>query len=462
MVFIPKHIAVLGGGITGLCAAYKLTQLGHSVRIFEKDSSLGGSIKTELSEGYLIEKGPNSLQESEELSNLISELGLQSERIEASTTAKNRYLVKEGRLIAVPMGIGSFIKTPLLSWHAKLSVFKELFHKKKSRKNDLSLADFVRDHFGDEILAQAVQPMVSGVYAGDPEALSMRNAFPRLLEYEENNGSLILGLIGASKRKKKTAKSGPPKLISFKKGLATLPEALASQLKKESILLETTVTGISRENTWSVTYTYLGSEHTESFDSIISTLPAFPLSQLAFDKLSTHPLSVLSNVSHPAVTSLFLGFKRSAIQHPLDGFGALIPSREKMNSLGILFSSSLFEGRSPKDCACLTVMLGGSLNSSLALENESVLLNKVMADLKQLLGITEDPLFIRKTLWPKAIAQYNLGYETMQKTFQAVEEAFPGFYVGGQLRDGISVPDCIRAGFKLALKTDSELAFKNK
>ncbi len=452
MALTPKRIAILGAGITGLCAAYRLSKEGHTVRIFEKENAIGGSIKTELVDGWLIEKGPNSLQESEELRQLILDLDLQSERIEASQTAKNRYLVKDSKLIAVPMGPGSFLKTPLFSWKAKFSILKELFYKKQTRLKDVSLADFVRSHFGSEILDQAVQPMISGIYAGNPEVLSVRNAFPKLLEFEVNTGSLIRGLIQASKQKKKTGTKGAPKLISFKSGLHTLPKKLASHLAEGSLELGATVLGINNTPNWSVSYLKDDVEKTEYFDSVISALPAQPLSVLKIGSSHETALHVLSTIEHPAVTSLFLGFKRSAISHPLDGFGALIPSKEKKSSLGILFSSSLFDHRAPKDCIALTVMIGGTLNSGFALQNKELVLQKVMQDLKELLGASEDPIFSRHTVWPKAIAQYNLGYEAIHKAIKGTEEAFPGLYIGGQLKDGISVPDCIQAGLNLALK----------
>jgi len=450
-----KKIAILGGGITGLSAAYRLSQEGHVVRVFEKESSIGGSIKTEIAQGWLIEKGPNSLQETPELKALIEELGLNSERIEASTTAKKRFLVKRSKLEAVPMGPGSFFKTSLFSASAKFRIFKELLFKKKNRTGDVSLATFVRDHFGSEILDQAVQPLISGIYAGDPELLSVTHAFPKLLEFEKETGSLIRGMIRSGK--KKEGKKTVAKLISFKSGLYTLPHTLAAKLPSGSIEVEASVIRISRDTSWSLTYTQAGLEKTENFDFIISALPASALSALNFTALDKKPLAVLSTIKHPAVSSLFLGFNRSAIKHPLDGFGALIPSKEKKNALGILFSSSLFEGRAPKDCAALTVMVGGSLNSDLALKPTEVILDKVMPELRELLQVSESPLFIRHTAWPKAIAQYNLGYEAIRDAISSTEADYPGFFVGGQLRDGISVPDCIQSGFKLAQKVQSQL-----
>jgi len=455
MASTAKKIAILGGGITGLSAAYKLNQAGHSVRVFEKEASIGGAIKSELVHEWLIEKGPNSLQETSELKALIEELGLESERVEASTTAKKRFLVKNSRLETVPMGPGSFFKTSLFSTSAKFRIFRELFFAKKNRTTDISLATFVRDHFGSEILDQAVQPMISGIYAGDPEVLSVEHSFPKLLELEKETGSLIRGLIRSSKAKKKDGKKSISKLISFRKGLATLPQSLATKLPTGCIECEASVVRISNEPTWSLTYTKDGLEKTENFDYIVSSLPASALSALSFTALNKKPLEALSTIKHPAVSSLFLGFKRSAVKHPLDGFGCLIPAKEKKTVLGILFSSSLFEGRAPKDCVALTVMVGGSLNSDLALQSTDIILSKIMPDLRELLQVTEPPLFIRHTTWPKAIAQYNLGYEAIRDAISATETAYPGFFVGGQLRDGISVPDCIQSGFKLAQKVQS-------
>ncbi len=446
-----KSIAVLGGGITGLAAAYRLAALGHRVKVFERCPRVGGSIGTEIKDGWLVESGPNSLQESPELAALIRDLGLTGERVEAGPLAKNRFLLREGRPIAVPMSPPAFFKTPLFSPGAKLRVLSELFTRPRAREKETSVSEFVSDHFGKQILERAFQPMVSGIYAGDPALISVREAFPKLWELEKNHGSLIRGMMaGARKRRKTGGQAGPPKLISFRSGLRALPEALAARLPAGSLALRTTVEGIVPGDRWRVVSSTAGVRSEEAFDSVISALPAPALAQLAIGAGLDRPLATLAGIAHPPVSSVFLGFRREQVSHALDGFGVLVPATERRSVLGVLFSSSLFPGRAPDGHVALTVMTGGMLQPEIGRLMTHDLIAVILADLKTLLGVSGDPVFWRHNPWPQAIPQYNLGYAQHRKTMAACEQAHPGLMIGGQARDGVSVPDCLASGLKLA------------
>jgi oxygen-dependent protoporphyrinogen oxidase len=201
-----------------------------------------------------------------------------------------------------------------------------------------------------------------------------------------------------------------------------------------------------------VQWTEGATTHAERFDSVICTLPAVALAQLARGSSGGRPLAALATIPHPPVSALFLGFRREQVSHALNGFGALVPAREKRSILGVIFSSSLFPGRSPADHIALTVMIGGALQPELAALPTAQLFATVRDDLRDLLGITGEPVFSRHTFWPQAIPQYHLGYEQHLDAMAAYEHAHPGIFIGGQVRDGIALPNCVLAGEKLAAR----------
>lgn len=446
-----RSIAVLGGGITGLAAAHRLATLGHRVRLFEQGSRLGGVIRTEPTDGWLFEAGPNSFQESSpEITALLRELGLQAEIIAASPAARNRYLVRGGRLLPVPLSPPAFLRSPLFSIGGKLRVLAELFASRRTRIGDLGLAGFVRAHFGSELVDYAAQPFVSGIYAGDPEKLSTRHAFPRLWQLEQAHGSLLRGQMAAARARRAAGLPSPPRVISFRRGLQTLPEALAARLPAGSVVLKASVQDIVPGSRWAVICHEDQRSQSESFDAIVAALPAAALARLTVGPFGEDPLAGLAAVESPAVTSLFLGFRREQVAHPLDGFGVLVPAVEKRAMLGALFSSTLFPGRAPEGHVALTVMIGGALQPELASQPLERLWAAVRDDLRELLGVTGEPVFRRHAFWPQAIPQYNLGHERHLNTMDACERQHPGLFIGGSVRNGIALPDCLLNGQRLA------------
>ena len=452
-------VAVIGGGITGLTAAYRLVRQGHSVRLFEQGRRLGGSIGTECTEGWLVERGPNSLLESDDaLTQFIKELGLDRELVAALPCAKNRYIVRDSRLCAVPMTPPALLQSRLFSFGGKLRLFGDLFCRRRTRPADVSLEEFVRDHFGQEAVDYGLNPFVAGVYAGDPARLSTRHAFPKLWDLEKQHGSLLRGLIAAAKARR-AAHGGqrPPRarIVSFRQGLQALPEALAARLPAGTVQLGARVEALWAGPRWQVQWHDGQTSHTETFDRVVTALPAGALSQLAIGTSGERPLAGLAQIESPPVSSLFLGFRRDQVRHPLHGFGALIPAVEHRPELGILFSSSLFAGRAPEGHVALTIMLGGTRQPELARQPTDTLLATVAPSLRDLLGVSGAPRFVRHNFWPAAIPQYNLGFERHLATMTECEHRHPGLCIGGNARDGISVPQCILSGLGAAAKVAS-------
>lgn len=449
-----KSVAIIGAGITGLTAAYRLHERGFRVKVFERSFEPGGAIRTHHEDGWLIEAGPNSVQFGEpELKKLVTDVGLDADLQEANPLAKKRFIVRGGRFVPVPMGPGQFFKTNLFSARTKLALFTELFTRPRVRNTDVSLAELVRSHYTQELVDYAVNPLIAGIYAGDPTKLSVKNAFPGLWEAERAKGSLARGMIAAAKAKKARGESsGPAPIVSFRRGLQQLITTIVRKLPAGAVELnsavETLLPGKPHQLIWS-----RGAEkRTSEFDFVLLALPAPALAQLTFGTLAERPLASLDGIVHPPVASLFLGYKREQVGHALDGFGGLTPECEQRDVLGILFSSTLFPGRAPEGHVALTVFAGGMRQPEHARLSTSQLLSHIADDLRELVGVKGDPVFVKHTVWPRAIPQYQIGYERHLDKMRQIEAEYPALFIGGQARDGISLPDCCKSGAKLAAR----------
>lgn len=458
-----KSVAIIGAGIAGLTAAYRLHERGFRVKVFERSGQTGGAIRTIREDGWMIEAGPNTVQyAAPELKKLVTDLGLEPELRVANEAAKKRFIVRGGKFVPVPMGPGQFLATPLFSARTKLALFTELFSRPRTRNTDVSLAEIVRSHYTQELVDYAVNPLVAGIYAGDPEKLSVKNAFPSLWEAERLKGSLPRGLIAVLKAKRppgtKRPKGGTP-LVSFRLGLQQLTDTLAAKLPPGTIELNTAVETIIPGKPHRLVCSHGPDKCGGEFDHVVLAVPAPALAQLTFGTLAERPLSTLDTITHPPVSSLFLGFKREQVSHPLDGFGGLVPEVERRDVLGILFSSTLFPGRAPEGHVGLTIFTGGMRQPEHARLGTAQLLDRIRRDLTDLVGVQGEPVFFRHSFWPRAIPQYQIGYERHWEKMARLEDTNPGLFIGGQCRDGISLPDCLKSGEKLAAKV-AEFAAK--
>ncbi len=448
-------VAVLGGGVTGLTAAWKLAEAGHTVRLLEAGPRLGGMVRTDRVEGWMVEAGPSSFRESSPaIGELLGQLGLGGERIESASASGKRFIALRGVPTPLPSPASprEFLTTPVLSIRTKLRIAGESARRPRERTEDVSLGDFMRDHFGDEAVARAVQPFVSGIYAGDPERLSARHAFPWVWEAERTTGSLVRAGAANARRRRALGLPASSPTVSFRRGLQALPDALAARLPAGSVVLNAEVRSLAPGSgaRWRVGWTEAGAARTGEFDCVVAALPAGGLARLEIGADGSRPLSGLGAIEHPPVASVFVGMRRDQVAHPLDGFGVLVPAAEGRSILGVIFTSSLFPGRAPADHVALTVLAGGALQPEIATLPEGELTDRVCADLRLLLGARGSPAFLRHTLWPKAIPQYNLGYGRHLDEMAECERLHPGLFIGGNVRDGISIPDCLLSGVALA------------
>ncbi|MEO1862852.1 MAG: protoporphyrinogen oxidase, partial [Verrucomicrobiia bacterium] len=385
-----KPVAIIGGGITGLTAAFKLTQVGIPVTLFESTDRVGGVIQTVRDRDYLAECGPNTILETSPLiGELISDLGLEERRIYSSDQAENRYIVRDKRPVKLPRSPLAFLTTPLFSYRAKARLLAEPFIRRAPADVEENLASFVRRRIGREFLDYAINPFVAGVYAGSPEQLSVREAFPKLHALEQRYGSLILGqALGARERKRSgnVSKQNAPK-FSFDQGLGTLTDALGQRLKEQIRTGQAIGKLIKQNGAWSLGQ---AGEHS----GVLLALPAFRLAEMRVTCESKPiSLSMLAGIQYAPVASVVLGFRREDVEHPLDGFGALNPEVEQLNSLGTIFSSSLFPNRAPLGQVLLTSYVGGLRAPHLVSKTPDELCKLVMADLKTVLGVNGEPTY---------------------------------------------------------------------
>lgn len=444
---MDKKIVIIGAGITGLATAHWLKKDGYEVTIIEANAEVGGSMISEKENGYLIDYGPNSgLETSPLIKTLVDDLNIQDKFIYANKAGNKRYILRNNKLHVLPTSPKDFLSTKLFSTKAKLRLGLEPFIGKSKDGYYQSISEFVTRRLGSEFLDYAINPFVAGVYAGNPDKLSVKSAFPKLYRLEEIYGGLVKGTIKGARERKKSGEESKQSaaMFSFTDGMVTLPKALHSEFG-DNVMLNSTVTSVDKlDEKYLITFEYNASSSTLEADLIISTAPSYITSTI-FNNIDSKLGDHLNNLYYPPVMVLYLGYDKKHISQPLDGFGFLIPSKEKKNFLGALWSSVIFNDRAPEDKASFTLFVGGARSPELFRDDNKKLIDKVIKEFESLMGITGKHEFIKSMFWDKAIPQYNIGYVEHENYFKQFEESNPGIILAGNYVGGISVGDCIKS-----------------
>ncbi len=442
-----KKVLVLGGGIAGLTAANVLRSRGAEVTLLEASSRVGGNVRTILRDGFLAESGPNSfIVEEKELYDFLRSSGVLEAAIDVAPVAQKRFIVRGGKPIAVPSSPLKAVTTPLFSFAGKLRLLGDIFVRRGNPESEESVADFVRRRIGKEMYNYALNPLVAGVFAGAPEKLSVRYAFPKVWHLDQKYGSLILGTFPNAKAKKASGLYEKKRTLSFPHGMETLPKLLAKKLGR-SVRVNATLTELVPEGKrWRARWFTCGSvcdffEQDDIFDAVVAAVPPQAWGKIfAGVPVLAEPLAAAAaSLVYPPVTTLTLGYRRADVAHPLDGFGALIPELEKRKILGSLWTSSFFPNRAPENCVTLTTYIGGARQPELAKLSREEKTALAREELASLFGVKGEPLFVEVCEHEDAIPQYNLGYGAFLQAIDAAEAAFPNLYFCGNYRGGIAV-----------------------
>ncbi len=456
---------VIGAGITGLSAAFSLKEAGVEVAVVEKESEVGGVMQSHWETSpsgkrYLIELGPNTFQTSNtEIRALCEKLGLVPQRTQKS--ANRRFLFSNGKMQLFPMGPFSFLFTPLLSLSAKILLAREPQQPALAFENhpEETVAAFFKRRFGQELLSQFVTPFVSGVYAGDPEKLSIHAVFPKLVAWERGFGSVLRGLIHQLKHRPKIKKE-PYALMNFPEGMTTLAKAIAAQMPADRCWKNTHLTAIEQEQNGFFKLHFNEQNPVLTRSVLFATPTQVTADYLPF--LAPQAATVLRQMPYAPIVILHVAIPKKQLRHPLNGFGVLIPRTEKILMLGAIFTHSLFPQRAPKDMALLTCFYGGAIHPEVLTLSDEELQKQALKDLQHVLnqnkGADLTPDWVNIQRWSRAIPQYEVGHHQRVQQIQRAIAEVPGLFVTGNYLTGVSLEDCIKQGAEAAASVQRFLA----
>lgn len=447
-----KTIVVIGAGVSGLAFAHRLQELAHqdgtalNIIVLEEGPEAGGVVSTETRDGFLFEKGPDSfLSDNTDMMELCRNIGIEDELIGTESAHRKTFVAHRGHLhplpegfyIIAPKNIPALLKSSLFSPVGKLRMLAESLIP-RSNKADESVASFVRRRFGREALERVGQPMIAGIYCGDPEELSMRSVMPRFCEAESIHGSVLAGL--STRVPARGVRYGL--FVTFKQGLRTLTQALASRLPASSLRTGFRVVSVLRERTqnrWAVV-----SEEGETIhaDAVCLAVPA-RVSAEWLRRDSPELSSALSEITYQSVATLSLAFDASDIEHPMDGFGFVVPRTEKRSLMACTFVHRKFAGRAPQGKALLRVFIGGAFGQDFFELPDRELEQAVIGDLSLLLGLRGKPLFSALRRYRRALPQYRVGHKILLDRIETAQAELPGLVLTGSSYRGTGIPDCV-------------------
>jgi oxygen-dependent protoporphyrinogen oxidase len=430
-------VAIIGAGISGLSLAYFLEKKGINYELFEASSRVGGLISSTKVDNYLLETGPNSILCDDFILDFLKELGLEQDFIYPTSDSHNRYIYKNGRYQKLPDNPISLVLSSFFSWKTKLAVFREM-NKKAVQKKDETLAQFFERRFSKEIVDYALNPFVSGIYAGDPEQLLLNKTFPSLIEYEQNYGSVLKGLIKNKTGKRKQS-------LNFTKGMELLPKAIASKLSH--IKLNTSVISLSKNN--DKTFELQTNEGVKTANKIVFACSTKATSKIL---LSFKPelSSIINSIDYPPMTAVYSAFKKADVGFKLAGFGGLNPKIENQFSAGSIWTSSILPDRCPNDEVLFTSFVGGVQYKEHTNFSDDEIKQRVGHELMQQYNIKTKPVFQHITKWPLALPQYTVALNNVYD--QIAHQEQEGIFFSSNWNEGISLGDCIKKGEKFSRK----------
>ncbi len=494
-----RRIVVVGGGITGLATAYYIQTKGAALAepvtctVIEGSPEFGGKIKTRRRDGFILEGGPDSfLAQKPWALDLCRELGL-ADRLIGTREAGARTSVligdqlmalPDGAVLGIPVRIVPFLRSPLISWPGKLRMALDLVIPPRRRRDDESLADFIRRRLGNEALEKIAEPLMAGIHVADPERLSIQATFPRLAELERTHGSLIRGLRGQSSGGHTTrgsASAPTPRsaqdavglaaggavargrgvispFLSFPNGMQELIDALLARLESVSLIAGRRARRIARRDAGPpfapdgdvpLYRVVLDDGSTIEADAVVLATPAYVSAELVAE-LNPALAASLSRIHYLSTATVSLGYRRADVGHPLDGFGFVVPRRENRRISACTCSSTKFDGRAPSGYRLIRAFVGGARGEAIVDLDDDALINAVRMDVEDILGITGEPVITEVFRWRRGIPQYDVGH--LERVAELDGRTTPGLFLAGAAYRGVGVPDCIHSGEEAAAK----------
>ena len=437
--FNEVETIILGAGISGLTLGHYLNKRDKDFLIFESSKYIGGNISTKNKKGFICENGPNTvLINNKSVQDLISDLKIKNDIIYPNDNNKKRFLIRKGKLIEIPQSLAQFIMSNILSLTAKIRIFFEIFIKKSD--SNLSVYDFFSRRFGKEFHDILIEPFLTGVYAGNTRKMSIKYVLKKIWEAEQNYGSVILGFM------KRESRNISPKSFNFKNGLSDLTNALQHKIK-DKIRFTSKITSISKiGNLYEIT---VNNDIKYRCSKLISTIPAYALSEIIFDKKLSQNLK---KIYYCPIYVLHLGIEKQKIKDDISGFGVLTKPSDNKSFLGIIFNSRIFPHVAPSEKDLITVMVGGTRQEELLKTDKDLLFNKIISDIRKLISYDGQIIMKHDFLWEKGIPQYGLEHDFITNEIKNFENKNKDLHILGNYVNGISVSDCIEKASILSKK----------
>lgn len=455
------RVAVIGGGITGLAAAQRLLSLDKNVHVtlYEASDRLGGIIRTESIDDWLIEFGPDAFITNKPGGvQLCEDIGFTDQLIPTDNTYRRSLVLSNGKPMPVPNGfmlmapsnLQAFEESPVLSPKGRRRLLQEAEVAVKLNNHDESLADFARRRFGDEALERLIQPLVGGIYTADPEKLSLRATLPRFLDMERDHGSVIAGTMAKQQNKSATSGSGARYglFTTAANGLSSLIEAVADVLRRSgraTISMSTAIASVQQDaaQKWGIE---TADGTIETFDHIIVTVPTHKMTEFLTGEQLQPLKDSLQQIPYASSALVITGHRLSDIEHPLDAFGLVIPHRENRGILATSFTSRKFPNRAPDGHVLLRTFVGGAMQPEQLERSDEELSAMVNEELTEILGMKSPPLFTHVARYNNAMPQYHLGHVELVDRIEQLASEQRGLHLAGNAYRGVGIPDSISSG----------------
>jgi oxygen-dependent protoporphyrinogen oxidase len=467
------RIAIIGAGISGLATAHAIERLAAerglevAVTVLEREARTGGKIWSIKEEGYLCEWGPNGFLDSKPMTlELCGRLGISDQLARSDDNARKRFIYSQGELHRLPENGPMFLRSNLISWRGKLRLAGELFVTPRRDSVDETLAEFARRRLGPEALDKLIGPMVSGIFAGDPETMSLQSCFPRIRELEQEYGGLLRAMLKLAKQKKAERRAGKEVasaagpggvLTSFIDGIQALTDATSMGLTGTVRTAAAVAALHPLSDGWELE---LVSGEKLSVELVVSAAPAYVLGEL-LKPLDRELADLVGGITYASMNVICCGFAREQIARDLDGFGYLIPRKEGCSILGTLWDSSIFPQRAPEGSVLLRSMMGGATNPAAIELGDDEVLSRTLADLREIMGIKAPPSFVRIFRHPRAIPQYLPGHARRLAAVTEGLQAHSGLFVTGNAFYGVGLNDCVHAANRAAEQVIKRLSAGN-